>query len=172
MALFQAIAAARTAADVLWTAELGIDHLGNDWATISIPFDWTFPQFDLPSATSPTPTTAETLSLNMPADWALDDEWDILQLSLGIIVQGQTTGDLGEIWLDHSGTLSNVVTISNGAPFVDQGLMTISWLAGSEPVGQFDVLLKIKALTHTTTTISVKRDLASPTKLNNFIRVE
>jgi hypothetical protein len=160
--LYRHISATRTGEGKLWTSTTGIDHLGNDWALLSTPFVYYMTEATLSSAGAPSWSTRETMEVGFPDDWALDDDFDSLELAFAITIQtrtGSSTTD-AQMRLEEGGNTSNVITVGWTTYGADtRPYLILTYASGSEPTGQTTINIQAQWLVDPVTdTLYFKRD--------------
>jgi hypothetical protein len=135
--LYTEITAARTAAGVLWSPALSIDHLGNAWMMVGV-FDCGIPGDTIPGVPSPAWTAPRhSFDIYLPPDWALDTEFDPdLEIRLAVDFNISAVTGSGALRIASS-TVNGIGANVSGTGWTAHSI--ISWVAADLQENQITI---------------------------------
>jgi len=134
--MFNTIDATRVAQGKLWTPELSLDIMGNNWSLLSCCFDWGFPEA---SANGTTGTTIATWYMGFPDSYSFDSTFDSLEWEVNINIACKSAGAAANPTINVlvNGVTSATQAITTG--YVDYNFTITSTI--SLPIGNAVVCL-------------------------------
>jgi len=145
--LYNDIAAARMAEGALYTPNLGLDSLGNDWSLLSGPLDISLPPDTVNASSTPSWVNLQTFWVELPPAFTLDNTYDDLEVVLSINLECKIDNPLPsipvvQIRLVGSGGTGAGVVVNTTSYSKTATPLELLFALGSEPSGRFAVTIQ------------------------------